>query len=136
MGYPTGASSAGPAPGPAAPPGPTPPPGPSPAPGSPHYEDPAGGCLSDEKAIRVQGLSGSFCSPRCTKMKCPQDVPEHVSAEPTCLLQDPSGEKFCALKCSKGGCGSATCHKIRVSGSVHMEAACLATPPWWTWRRR
>jgi len=114
--YPTGAAPAGPAPGPAPPPGPTPPPGPSPGPESPHYEDPKGGCRSDEEAIQVQGLSGSFCSPLCHSRKCPQDVPEHVTAKPSCLLQGPGGEKRCALKCSTGECGAATCHKIQGIG--------------------
>jgi len=134
--YPTGASPAGPAPGPspppgpAPPPGPTPPPGPSPPPASPHYEDPKDGCRSDEKDVHVQGLSGSFCSPLCHKSTCPEDVPEGVTAKPQCLLQGPGGEKRCALQCSKGQCGTAVCHKIasigictyggKVSGNVSL----------------
>merc|ERR1711981_1295677 len=81
--------------------------GSSPAPSvSSHYEDPksAGGCQSDEIAIQIQGISGDFCSPKCTglfKTKCPTDVPAGVTAEPECALRDSSTkEKYCALICS------------------------------------
>ena len=102
--YPTGVKSAGPSP----PPGPTPPspaPGPAPPAGKSHYEDPNdGGCQSDEVDISVTGITGSFCSPKCTgifKTKCPKDVPAGVTAEPECALQDSSSnEKYCALICS------------------------------------
>jgi len=103
--YPTGVKPAGP-PGPNPPtPSPTPapsPPGPS---GKTHYEDPNdGGCQSDEVDIQITGVTGSVCSPKCTgifKTKCPTDVPEGVTAEPECALQDNSThEKYCALICS------------------------------------
>merc|ERR550537_649233 len=88
-----------PAPTPAAP---TPAPGPAPA---THYGDPnAGGCMSDEEAIQIQGVGGAVCSPACTgllKMKCPADVPEGVTAAPQCALQDATtSSKYCALICS------------------------------------
>jgi hypothetical protein len=104
--YPTGVkSSSGPAPGPS-PPSPSPPspspPGPSPT--GTHYGDPKNGCLSDEQEISIQGVDGDACSPACTgilKNKCPTDVPEGVTAEPQCALQDSaSGDKFCTLICS------------------------------------
>merc|ERR1711982_231541 len=67
--YPTGAKAAsgpspGPSPGPSRPTPPSPPSPPSPS-GSSHYEDPKGGCQSDEVDIQIQGLSGAVCSPAC-----------------------------------------------------------------------
>jgi len=93
--YPTGAKAAGPSP-------PTPPTPPSP-PSSTHYSDPATGCLSDELEITIQGVTGDFCSPGCSLIKqCPTDVPEGVTADPQCALQDASSPttKYCALMCS------------------------------------
>merc|ERR1712000_336751 len=65
--------------------GSTPPaPTPTPTPGAPHYE-----------------------KPPCPTGDCPQDVPDGVTAEPTCALQDTSGNKYCALLCqSDDMCGS------------------------------
>jgi len=84
----------GPAPGPS-------PPGPSPGPGTCHYEDPSGGCQSDEKAVQVTGVQGSFCSPDCTSAACPTDVCSGVTAKPQCALQSSTGTtKNCALLCS------------------------------------
>merc|ERR1711907_52006 len=71
---------------------------------STHYEDPKpNGCLSDEQAIQIQGVSGDFCPPKCTgilKMSCPQDLPDGVTAKPQCALKDQSGNKYCALICT------------------------------------
>lgn len=84
---------------------------------TPHYEDPKpNGCRSDEQAIQIQGLSGDFCTPKCSGMTCPSDVPAGVTATPTCALQDTSGNKYCALLCSPSkndACGSnASCKSI------------------------
>eukprot|EP00658_Telonema_sp_P-2_P085049 TRINITY_DN9602_c0_g1_i1.p2 TRINITY_DN9602_c0_g1~~TRINITY_DN9602_c0_g1_i1.p2 ORF type:complete len:397 (-),score=144.03 TRINITY_DN9602_c0_g1_i1:264-1454(-) len=87
---------------------------------SPHYEDPKpNGCLSDELAIQIQGVSGDFCTPKCTgflKSQCPSDVPSGVTAKPQCALKDQSGNKYCALICTPGetndSCGKATCKSI------------------------
>jgi len=91
--------------GPAPPPGPTP--GPSPTPPSPpgppsHYEDPKDGCQTDELAIQIQGVTGDFCSPKCSLIKkCPTDVPAGVTAQPQCALSASTGnQKYCALICS------------------------------------
>jgi len=98
--YPTGAKAVGPSP-----PGPSPTP-PSPTPPSPpsttHYEDPKGGCMSDEIEITIQGVTGDFCTPKCGLFKpCPTDVPAGVTAQPQCALQDSaSNQKYCALMCS------------------------------------
>merc|ERR1712227_222327 len=45
-------------------PAPSPTPTPTPSPSTGPYEDPP--CASDEDAVQVQGLSGAFCSPKCT----------------------------------------------------------------------
>merc|ERR1719162_2877731 len=33
--------------------------------GDPHYEDPRNGCRNDEEDIRVDGVGGTICAPRC-----------------------------------------------------------------------
>jgi len=123
--YPTGAHKTGSSPSPAGPA----PSSPSPAPSTPagsHYEDPntTGSCRSDEQDIQIQGITGKFCSPACTgvfKTKCPTDVPAGVTARPECALQDPSGDKYCALICDPSGngdeCGDkASCKSISGTG--------------------
>jgi hypothetical protein len=92
--YPKGATKAGPSP-------PTPPTPPTPT--KTHYEDPKGGCGSDEAEVTISGVGGDFCSPKCGLFKaCPTDIPAGVTATPTCALQDPSHplQKFCALICA------------------------------------
>merc|ERR1719326_2644257 len=94
--YPTGVKAMGPAP-------------PSPSPPSPpantHYEDPKGGCKTDEVEVSIQGVSGDFCAPKCGFFKpCPTDTPSGVTAQPQCALQDASsGQKYCALICAPSG---------------------------------
>merc|ERR1711937_966632 len=39
------------------------------------------------------------CAPSCDGMSCPTDVPDGVTAEPTCAMGDQSGGKYCALLC-------------------------------------
>merc|ERR1719421_1701757 len=103
---------------------PTPPGPPS---GKTHYGNPADGCEADEQAVRVQGLSGTFCSPDCASAACPTDVPSGVTAKPQCALQSTTGDKKCALICSpstdeaslRAGdaqCGKATCQPIQGVG--------------------
>jgi C1A family cysteine protease len=97
---------------------------------SSHYEDPnSGACQTGEEAVRIQGVQGSFCSPKCAFLthKCPTDVPQGVTAKPTCALQG-MGAKYCALICSpstderslRAGdaqCGaSASCKAIQGTG--------------------
>jgi C1A family cysteine protease len=132
--YPTGAKKAGSGPTPS--PSPSPPsPSPSPTPPGPagktHYGDPnIGACESDEVNITITGITGAVCSPKCTgfiiKTKCPSDVPEGVTATPTCALEDSaSDEKYCALICSQDlhitkaeddTCGKASCKTIPNQG--------------------
>jgi len=81
--------------------GPTPPPGPgpSPSPSTGPYENPANGCEEDEIAIRIQGVSGSFCSPKCTGIfsdKCPS-VPSGMQGMAECALKTSTGSKYCAV---------------------------------------
>jgi len=117
-------------PAPPTPPSPTPPAPPtppSPPSGKTHYGDPADGCEADETAVKVQGLTGSFCSPDCKSAACPTDVPAGVTAAPQCALQGAAGDKKCALICSpstdekslRAGdaqCGKATCSPIQTVG--------------------
>jgi len=58
--------------------------------------------MSDETQVSIQGVTGDFCSPKCSFFKpCPTDVPSGVTARPQCALQDSSsGSKYCALICS------------------------------------
>merc|ERR1719183_3109170 len=69
-----------------------------------HYGDPlAGPCMADEQNITITGVAGSVCSPAATglfKMKCPTDTPPGCTIKPAPILQDQSGDKYCALECS------------------------------------
>merc|ERR1712032_842773 len=115
--YPTGAKAAGPSPGPA-------------PPSATHYEDPKGGCRSDEVDITIQGIQGAVCSPACTMgIFCPSDVPAGVTAAPQCALQDSSTQKkYCALICSPSSndaqCGTnASCKSISGTGLCTYDDA-------------
>merc|ERR1719235_293732 len=120
-------------PSPPSPPSPPTPPAPPSPPGPPsatHYEDPKGGCRSDEVDIQIQGVQGAVCSPKCTLgIFCPKDVPTGVTAKPTCALQDSSsGSKYCALICSPSGdddqCGTnASCKSIQGTGICTYDDA-------------
>jgi photosystem II stability/assembly factor-like uncharacterized protein len=94
--------------------GSTPPaPSPTPTPGSHHYEKPP--CQADEAQASVTGTGGAVCAPACDGSTCPTDVPEGVTAQPTCTLQDQSGNKYCALMCDSdnhcdSGGGAACAH--------------------------
>merc|ERR1719482_2087730 len=95
--YPVVGGSPGPSPSP-------PPPSPSPpSPSSGHYEKPP--CQSDESEASVQGANGEVCAPKCDSSgSCPTDVPAGTTDKPQCVLQDQSGDKYCALTCVLGGC--------------------------------
>jgi len=105
----------GPAPGPA--------PGPSPPPGKTHYEKPP--CQSDETEAQLQGTKGELCAPKCDSTgACPTDIPAGTSAKPKCLLQDQSGDKYCALSCFFGGCPQgATCARVGLLQGVCVYPA-------------
>jgi len=102
------------------PPGPSPTPGPS---GSEHYGDPKAGCPSDDVAIRIQGITGDFCSPKCKfGIICPS-CPSDLSGTPRCALEDSSsGDKYCALTCdpdAEASCGensNVSCKSIQGTG--------------------
>merc|ERR1719453_1392036 len=92
-----------------------------------HYGDPATGCMSDEQAVRVNGVKGDFCSPDCKSQACPTDVPDGVTAQPQCVLKTTTGDKRCALLCSPSTdeaslrlgdaqCGTGTCQPIQGVG--------------------
>ena len=80
---------------------------PSPTPPSPpastHYSNPAGGCMIDEVTIQIQGVTGSFCSPKCgPDNACPTDIPPGVTASPQCALKSSADgpNEYCALICA------------------------------------
>jgi len=115
-------------PGPTPPTPPTPPSPPSPpGPSTGPYEDPNnGGCEADEQAVQITGVTGSFCSPKCTGVifkKCP--AAPSGTAKPQCVLEtsgsnDPTQ---CALICDPtaedkdGQCpGTATCKSVQTTG--------------------
>ena len=126
--YPTGAKKAGPSP-----PSPSPP---SPPAGKTHYGDPKDGCLSDEVEITIQGVTGDFCTPKCSLLKaCPTDVPAGVTAGPQCALQDSStGDKYCAPDLlavapdrRPEGCGRPVASTPRASPSRWASASARTT---------
>ena len=122
--YPTGITDQKPKPGPA--PTPTPPsPGPAPGPSSGHhYEDPnAGGCMSDEVAVQIQGVKGSFCSPACGFLKpCTKDIPAGTNAQPKCALETQGAKRptRCALLCQSGTKCPAKASCKMVQGAVGL----------------
>merc|ERR1711966_432349 len=124
----TNCKTSGPSPSPPSPPSPGPSP-PSPS-GSTHYEDPKGGCQSDEVDITIQGIDGGVCAPACVMgIICPSDVPAGVTAAPQCALQDSSTQKkYCALICSPSSndaqCGTnASCKSISGTGLCTYDDA-------------
>eukprot|EP00516_Mucochytrium_quahogii_P000938 CAMPEP_0203748012 /NCGR_PEP_ID=MMETSP0098-20131031/3000_1 /ASSEMBLY_ACC=CAM_ASM_000208 /TAXON_ID=96639 /ORGANISM=" , Strain NY0313808BC1" /LENGTH=145 /DNA_ID=CAMNT_0050636617 /DNA_START=173 /DNA_END=610 /DNA_ORIENTATION=- len=82
--------------------------------GKTHYGNPSEGCKSDEKAVRIQGVQGGICTPECKGGQCPSDVPSGSTATPSCILQTPTGQKYCALRCGRGTtCGTgASCKMV------------------------
>merc|ERR1712216_771863 len=99
--YPTMSGS----PTPPAPPSPPSPPSPPAPPSGKFYEAPP--CQSSEEAVRVQGLSGAFCSPSCsTTQPCPA-APSGTTARPQCALemQGSSSPTQCALICNPSDSG-------------------------------
>ena len=71
-----------------------------PSPSKPsHYKDPKSSCRTDEIAMQIQGIDGDFCSPKCSQSSPCPDVPDGVTATPTCALYE-EFSKFCVLICS------------------------------------
>merc|ERR1712097_58169 len=56
------------------------------------YGNPStGSCLPNEMKVQIQGIAGSFCSPKCgSNMPCPADAYKGASAKGQCVLQVPS----------------------------------------------
>merc|ERR1712232_305572 len=105
-------------PAPPSPPTPTPPaPTPTPPSGQHHYGEPP--CMSDEMAGQLQG-GGVLCAPKCDASGgCTTDVdPSCTKPKPQCVLQDQSGDKYCALTCGflKGNCPSGAKCSSPISG--------------------
>jgi len=90
------------------------------APANGHYEQPP--CGSDEEAIQITGIQGSYCAPSCSSTTaCPTDVPAGTTATPECVVETAgsSSPTLCALICdpSSGGCPSgSTCKPIQGVG--------------------
>merc|ERR1711964_152794 len=79
--------------------GPTPsPPSPPSPPSQYHYEQPP--CQDDEIPASISDTDGSCCAPMCQDGACPSDLPPDTSATPSCLLNDDSGNEYCALQCT------------------------------------
>merc|ERR1712070_21092 len=106
------------------PPTPTPTPTPSPpGPSTGPYEDPP--CASDEQAVQVTGLDGTFCSPKCKGLfvkTCPA-APAGVTAQGKCVLeaQGSSSPTNCALICS----GDSECPKGASCQTIQGTGLCL-----------
>merc|ERR1711865_515720 len=91
-----------------------------------HFEDPfqPAGCQTGELNITVQGVTGSFCAPKCDASgACPTDTCAGTVAKPQCVLQDGSGNHYCALVCDpkakKTSCSSdehMACQSIQGTG--------------------
>lgn len=116
------------------PPAPSPSP---PAPGSHHYEKPP--CEAGEVEASLKGASGKLCAPPCVSGNCPTDVLPNVTASPQCVLSDQSGNKYCALICTKATecdqSGGGTCSILSAGkgvctypGTVAMTLAHVPAP--------
>jgi len=100
-----------------------------------HYGNPADGCLPDEQAEKVNGVTGDFCSPKCSSSTpCPTDLPAGTTAAPQCVLESPGSQTpdHCALICKPGlgflkvgdgGCPTgAACQAIQGTGVCTYSA--------------
>merc|ERR1712070_1024846 len=100
-----------------------------PSPTTSHYEKPP--CQSGETEASVQGANGEVCAPKCDASgSCPTDVPAGTTDKPQCVLQDQSGNKYCALTCTLGGCptGAKCAHVGGIMGiCVYPTTTELAT---------
>lgn len=84
-----------------------------------HYGNPSNGCMSDEVAVKIQGVDGGICAPSCSGSSCPTDVPAGCNARPQCALQDGATHKrYCAVICNhQSNCGEgASCKMIGFVG--------------------
>ncbi|CAE7381645.1 unnamed protein product [Symbiodinium sp. CCMP2456] len=95
-----------------------------------HYGNPSTGCESDEVDVRVSGLSGDFCSPKCNSSGvCPKDMPKGDAAVPECALRTTTGDKYCGLVCrSDSDCGTGSCQTSLGVGLCTYAAADAAHP--------
>merc|ERR1712162_877 len=115
------AAGPGPAPSPPSPPTPPSPPSPPSPPGPPsatHYEDPKGGCRSDEVDITIQGIQGAVCSPASNDAQCGTNAScKSIQGTGLCTYDDAvDTNKATTVKYNapanghyedpKGGCGS------------------------------
>jgi hypothetical protein len=73
-----------------------------------HYGNPTTGCEKDEMPFRIQDVPGMICAPKCALGQCPSDVPDGVTATPTCALKTSSGTSYCALLCEPSSASSSS----------------------------
>lgn len=126
----SGPTPPGPTPPGPPPPGPPPPPPPPPppSPGGTPYGDPGKGpCLPNEKAVKINGITGTYCAPSCsTSSPCPACT-TCSGAAPQCAVSDPNPPpSLCAVICTPGleflkvgdgGCmAGASCQAIQGTG--------------------
>jgi hypothetical protein len=98
---------------------------------SPHYEKPP--CQNDdEKAVQIMGIDGMFCSPSCSdNTSCPSDTPDGVTAIPSCALQSPTGDKYCAILCqptTTTETETTTANGVQVGGGECGPMTCQPVP--------
>jgi len=77
------------------------------------YEDPfkSDACNAGEANVTISGVPGAFCAPKCDASgSCPTNTCPLTVAKPQCVLQDQSGDKYCALLCTPGGSGAQCSH--------------------------
>ena len=90
----------------------------------------AAGCQMDERNVTITGITGSFCAPKCgTTGACPTDTCDGTVASPQCILQDQSGDKYCALVCDPTkkapfSCSSDEHLNCQKSGSAEIKGIC------------
>ena len=88
-----------------------------------HYEDPsAGPCQAGELAVRINGVTGGFCSPSCASGPCPTDVPAGTNASPECALETQGASKpsRCALICESSSKCPAKASCKMVQGAIGL----------------
>jgi len=103
--------------------GPTPP-----GPSDDDYEDPKNGCHSNEVPIQIQGVSGAFCSPKCTGIlhrSCPAAPAADEGVQAQCALSDASsGDHYCALICDPSDSNSCNPNSQMTCKSIQGVGIC------------
>lgn len=121
-----------------APPSPPTPPSPGPpAPPAPPSGDDYGAppCPADEKAVSINGLTGSYCAPSCSATQACPAAPNGATAQGQCVVEVPPSQQpsLCALICKPGVAGmcptGATCEAIQGTGICMYGGPAPPPPP-------